>query len=60
MNKKEQHRYHKNQTLGFKNGIPVQIRPTSGIGGERLVQVVDQFYILGLNKVGKSIFARYL
>ena len=31
-------RFHRCQTLGFKNGLPVRNRPETGIGGERLVQ----------------------
>ena len=29
-------RYHRCQTLGFKNGLPVQRRPLLGVGMERL------------------------
>ncbi|TRY71606.1 hypothetical protein TCAL_14884 [Tigriopus californicus] len=31
-------RFHRCQTLGFRNGIPVQKKPVLGIGGERLLQ----------------------
>ena len=31
-------RYHRCQTLVFKNGLRVQKRPEAGVGGERLLQ----------------------
>ena len=34
----DQQRFHRCQTLGFKNGLAVQKRPDIGIGGERLIQ----------------------
>lgn len=31
-------RFHRCQTLDFRNGIPVQKKPMFGIGGQRLLQ----------------------
>ena len=33
-----QARYHKCQTLGFKNGLRVERKPVQAIGGDRLIQ----------------------
>ena len=35
---KDQQRFHRCQTLGFKNGLSIQKKPFQGIGGERLIQ----------------------
>ena len=34
----DQQRFHRCQTLGFKNGLAIQRKPIMGIGGERLIQ----------------------
>ncbi len=38
----DQQRFHRCQTLGFKNGLAIQRKPIIGIGGERLIQVQIQ------------------
>lgn len=36
-------RFHKTQTLGFKNGLAIQKKPTQAIGGVRIVQDLQVF-----------------